>query len=180
MNVPSDRLVNLFGALALGTADRIKRAAFDPTTPGGSETTAAVVVIGHAAGLSIDELGRVLGLSHAGTVRLVDRLVTAGFAIRSTALRDRRAVALMLTEAGEVRLSAILQRRKESLTDLLSNISPSDYDALERVAEALLTRMSHDAVSALTVCRLCDSRRCQDCPMDALGLLESVTNRPDR
>ena len=98
MNVLSDRLVNLFGALAVGITDRIKKAAFDPTIPGGGETTAATVVIGHATGLSIDELGRVLGLSHAGTVRLVDRLVAAGFAVRSKALRDRRAVALMLTE----------------------------------------------------------------------------------
>ena len=73
MNVLSDRLVNLFGALAVGITDRIKKAAFDPTIPGGGETTAAIVVIGHATGLSIDELGRVLGLSHAGTVRLVGR-----------------------------------------------------------------------------------------------------------
>lgn len=61
MNVLSDRLVNLFGALAVGITDRIKKAAFDPTIPGGGETTAAIVVIGHATGLSIDELGRVLG-----------------------------------------------------------------------------------------------------------------------
>lgn len=60
MNVLSDRLVNLFGALAVGITDRIKKAAFDPTIPGGGETTAAIVVIGHATGLSIDELGRVL------------------------------------------------------------------------------------------------------------------------
>ena len=66
MNVLSDRLVNLFGALAVGTTDRIKKAAFDPTIPGGGETTAAIVVIGHATGLSVDELGRGLGLSHAG------------------------------------------------------------------------------------------------------------------
>lgn len=180
MDIPSDRLVNLFGALALGTADRLRKAAFDPTAPGGGETTAAIVVIGHAAGLSIDELGRVLGLSHAGTVRLVDRLVTAGIAARSTAGRDRRAVALNLSEAGEDRLSAILQRRNQSLTELLSNVPPSDYVALERIAEALLTRMSDNAVSALTICRLCDTKRCDECPMDALGLLSLAKNRVDR
>ena len=49
MNVLSDRLVNLFGALAVGITDRIKKAAFDPTIPGGGETTAAIVVIGHGA-----------------------------------------------------------------------------------------------------------------------------------
>lgn len=68
MNVLSDRLVNLFGALAVGITDRIKKAAFDPTIPGGGETTAAIVVIGHATGLSIDELGRVLGVVSVNVV----------------------------------------------------------------------------------------------------------------
>ena len=179
MNVLSDRLVNLFGALAVGITDRIKKAAFDPTIPGGGETTAAIVVIGHATGLSIDELGRVLGLSHAGTVRLVDRLVAAGFAVRSKALRDRRAVALMLTEAGETRLSAILQRRNETLSEILSPVSNADRLVLERIAETILAQMSDDAVSALTICRLCDERRCYNCPMDAFGMLESSTHRVD-
>ena len=170
MNVLSDRLVNLFGALAVGTTDRIKKAAFDPTIPGGGETTAAIVVIGHASGLSIDELGRVLGLSHAGAVRL---------AVRSKALRDRRAVALMLSEAGENRLSAMLQRRKETLSALLSDVSNADRLVLERIAETILAQMSDDAVSALTICRLCDERRCYNCPMDAFGMLESSTHRVD-
>lgn len=173
----SDRLLNLFGALAVGTMDHIKKAAFDPTIPGGSETTAAIVVIDHATGLSIDELGRVLGLSHAGTVRLVDRLVAAGFAVRSKALRDRRAVALMLTEAGENRLSAMLQRRHETLAELLSDVSIADRLTLERIAETMLARMSDDAISALTICRLCDERRCYNCPMDAFRVLGSSTHR---
>ncbi|WP_066652213.1 MarR family winged helix-turn-helix transcriptional regulator, partial [Sphingomonas sp. CCH10-B3] len=131
------------------------------------------------SGLSIDELGRVLGLSHAGTVRLVDRLVAAGFAVRSKALRDRRAVALMLTEAGETRLSAILQRRNETLSEILSHVSNADRLVLERIAETILAQMSDDAVSALTICRLCDERRCYNCPMDAFGMLESSTHRVD-
>nr|WP_239479307.1 MarR family winged helix-turn-helix transcriptional regulator [Lichenicola cladoniae] len=76
--------------------------------PGSSKTNAAVVIIGHATGLSIDELRRVLGLSYPGTVRLVDRLVAAGLSVRSKALRDRRAVALVLTEAGGNCISEIL------------------------------------------------------------------------
>ena len=179
MNVLSDRLVNLFGALAVGTTDRIKKAAFDPAIPGGGETTAAIVVIGHATGLSIDELGRVLGLSHAGTVRLVDRLVVAGFAVRSKALRDRRAVALMLTEAGETRLSVILQRRNETLSRILGDVSKDDRLVLERIAETILAQMSDDAVSALTICRLCDEKRCYNCPMDTFGMLESSMHRVD-
>ncbi len=170
MNKPSDRLINLFGALALGVVDRIRFAALDSSTPGG-ETAAAVVVIGHAAGLSIDQLGRVLGLSHAGAVRLVDRLSAAGLAIRSPASHDRRAVALALTEAGKAHQSALLKRRNTALAAILSNIPAQDRLMLERVIETMLRGLPQDAISALTVCRFCDGKRCTDCPMDAFGAL---------
>ena len=80
--------------------------------------------------------------------------VAAGFAVRSKALRDRRAVALMLTEAGETRLSAILQRRNETLSEILSHVSNADRLVLERIAETILAQMSDDAFSALTICLL--------------------------
>ena len=72
----SDRLVNLLGALALGVSDQI-RSAIAEGMPLGGETAAALTVIGHAPALSIDQLSRVLRLSHAGTVRLVERLPVA-------------------------------------------------------------------------------------------------------
>ncbi len=87
MSDPSDRLINLLGALATGVADRVRGAALDGTTFGG-ETAAALVVVGHTPGLSINQLGRVLRLSHPGTVRLVDRLANAGHVARSLAPHD--------------------------------------------------------------------------------------------
>ena len=53
-------------------------------------TPAALCVIGHEPGLSIDFLARVLGMSHPGTVRLVDRLETDGLIKR----RPKKAVLL--------------------------------------------------------------------------------------
>lgn len=38
-----------------------------------AEENAAAIVIGHAPTMSIDQLSRILRLSHAGTVRLVER-----------------------------------------------------------------------------------------------------------
>ena len=60
MNEPSERLINLFGALALGVTDRVRWAALAETALGG-ETAAALVVIGHSPGLSIDRLSRCSG-----------------------------------------------------------------------------------------------------------------------
>ena len=64
------------------------------------ETSAALVVICYGFGPSNDLLRRILGLSHPGTVRLVDRLVTGGLAEHRGG-RDKRAIALYLTEAAK-------------------------------------------------------------------------------
>jgi DNA-binding MarR family transcriptional regulator len=168
MSGPSDRLINLFGALALGAADRVRWAALEEMELGG-ETAAALVAVGHAPGMSIDQLGRVLRLSHPGAVRLVDRLVNANLAIRSLASNDRRAVALTLTEAGKACRTALLKRRRTALKIVLKAVAPEDRAALERAAEAMLRTLPEDAASALTVCRFCDERRCPACPMDEFG-----------
>lgn len=170
MNTPSDRLSNLFGALALGVADRIRWAALDETSLGG-EASAALVVIGHASGLSIHQLARVLRLSHAGTVRLVDRLVTAGLAQRTPGTPDRRVVALVLTDQGHRDRTRLLEHRRQTLDAMLTDLDPADRAALERIADKMLPTLPDDATSALTVCRLCDDQQCADCPMDRFGAL---------
>lgn len=170
MSDPSDRLINLLGALATGVADRVRGAALDGTTFGG-ETAAALVVVGHTPGLSINQLGRVLRLSHPGTVRLVDRLANAGHVARSLAPHDRRTVALNLTEEGQACRAALLERRRGALKAVLQAVAPEDRAVLERAAAAMLRVLPTDAGTALTVCRFCDGRWCPDCPMDAFGAL---------
>lgn len=168
MNKPSDRLVNIFGALALGVADRVRWAALDESGLGG-EGAAALVVIGHQPGLSIDQLSRVLGLSHAGTVRLVDRLEAAHLAFRRVADHDRRALTLKLTEEGLKRREALLERRREVLGGMLKEVAGADFAMLERAFDAILQKLPNDAISALTVCRFCNEQRCAQCPMDSFG-----------
>jgi MarR family transcriptional regulator, negative regulator of the multidrug operon emrRAB len=170
MSAPPDRLVNLLGALAIGLADRVRWAALDEVGLGG-ETAAALVAIGHAPGLSIDHLGHVLRLSHPGAVRLVDRLTQAGLAVRGSAARDRRSVALHLTASGRSRRDALLKRRHDVLASALEAVLPEDRAVLERVSDAILRGLPDDARSAMTVCRYCDDQRCPECPMDGFGAL---------
>lgn len=167
MSEPSDRLINLFGALALGVADRVRWAALDSTGLGG-EAAAALVVIGHQANLSIDQLARVLGLSHPGAVRLVDRLEVANLARRSVAEHDRRTLALNLTVAGRSQRDALLERRRQALNAILGEVAQKDRKLLERAVERMLVTLPDDATSALTVCRYCNEQQCADCPMDVL------------
>ena len=170
MNKDASRLANMLGALATGLSDRI-HAAVDVRTSLRGEAAAALIVIGHAPGLSIDQLGKVSGLSHPGAVRMVDRLVAAGFAQRMPVATDRRAIALHLTPAGETEKAAILEGRRAAIESVLSHVSPGDHPALERLVEAMLASMPSDATSALSVCRLCNQDACANCPMDGFGAL---------
>ncbi|WP_324751426.1 MarR family winged helix-turn-helix transcriptional regulator [Roseovarius sp. Pro17] len=164
MGNPSDTLINVFGALTIGVSDQVRSATSEGMALGG-EATAALVIIGHAPGLSIDRLGRVLRLSHPGTVRLVDRLTAGGLAERRSAKHDRRAVALHLTETGERQRGALLDRRQQVLSTMLVRIAPEDQAVLERVSRTMLQGLATDATSALTICRFCNDQACADCPM---------------
>src|SRR5207237_1346042 len=73
-----------------------------------NETTssmAALNVIAYYEGCSNGALSQVLGLSHAATVRLVDKLEAANLVISEQGT-DKRAVALRLTDLGRERAAA--------------------------------------------------------------------------
>ena len=88
-----DRTANLLGAVGLAVADRIENTTREILSHAGA-THAALVVIGHGTGPSNDQLRRVLGLSHPGTVRLVDRLVADGLVERQLGVLSRVSQAL--------------------------------------------------------------------------------------
>lgn len=168
MNNSQTRLANLLGALAVGISDRIRMAAAEKTSMGG-EAAAALIVIGHMVGMSIDQLGRILKLSHPGTVRVVDRLVAAGLAERKAGLTDRRVLALHLTPAGEIERSAVLEGRRVAIFAVMDRVSPDDYPVLEQLVEKMLASLPFDVTSAMNVCRFCNQQACLACPMDQFG-----------
>ncbi|OYU34259.1 MarR family transcriptional regulator [Novosphingobium sp. PASSN1] len=160
-----DRTTNLLGTVGLAVADRITAAARDTLDHAG-ETPAAVVVIGYGLGPSNDELRRILGLSHPGTVRLIDRLVADGLVERRSG-RDRRAIALYLTERGHARREDLLQGRLAAIRPLLTPLSPAEQEALAALLHKLLASMDASDAQRCTLCRLCDDRVCSDCPIPA-------------
>ena len=62
---------NLLGALSLAVTDRVA-AALEAKLGVGANAGPALLSIGTRQGESIDELSRVLGLTHSATVRIVD------------------------------------------------------------------------------------------------------------
>lgn len=162
------RLLNTFGALALATSDAIRRGAQADVAHGG-ETAAALNLVGHAPGLRIDDLASGLGLSHPGTVRLVDRLAADGLLERRSSTSDRRAVELHLTVAGARLRRSVLAGRRAATAEILAPLNARERAELEAIAAKLLRAQIGTIADALGTCRFCDERACPDCPVhDAL------------
>jgi DNA-binding MarR family transcriptional regulator len=167
-----DRSANLLGAVGLAVADRIEQVARAILGHAG-EAPAAVAVIGYGLGPSNDQLRRILRLSHPGAVRLVDRLVADGL-VERRAGRDRRAIALHLTDRGIALREELMQGRLAAIRPLLEPLSPAEQAALGDLLHKLLARMETTDLDRCTICRLCDGRVCTDCPIPAGFRTEGV------
>lgn len=157
---------NLLGALALSVTDAVAHGIETSAGAYGSDTF-ALVLLQHWQTLRSDMLARQLGLAQSSTVRLVDRLESAGLVQRCTG-RDRRTVILSLTADGLKQAEEILDARQRVLHRLVGLLSDAEHLALQGIANKLLTVLTPDAVSGEHNCRLCDESACnlQQCPVE--------------
>nr|WP_249136299.1 MarR family transcriptional regulator [Bradyrhizobium tropiciagri] len=156
-------IANLLGALSLAVMDRIEQGAREVVGRGG-ETPAALIVIGYGQGMTNDKLRRILGLSHSGTVRLVDRLVSDRL-VERRAGKDGREVALHLTATGAAARNELLASRISAVTSLLDVMSPAERKQLATLIRELLARQDTSEMDRFTICRMCDDRVCTNCPL---------------
>ncbi|MEV0405325.1 MarR family transcriptional regulator [Actinoallomurus sp. NPDC050550] len=170
---------NVLGALSLVVADRMNTAVEAIATLGPSAPAALVAMHEFLDGGSVTQLSSVLGLTHSGTVRLVDRLVAKGLVDRVGA-QDGRAVCVVLTQRGRRTAARILQTREKSLASALSALSTDEIDNLAAALDTMLTTVTLASIeerSAPTndrpqpwLCRLCDFAACGrsegNCPVN--------------
>lgn len=157
-------LANLLGALSLAVMDRIEQGAREVVGRGG-ETPAALIVIGYGEGkTNNDKLRRILGLSHSGTVRLVDRLVSDHLVERRPG-KDGREVALYLTAKGAAARKDLMTSRISAVASLLDVLSPAEAKRLGTLIRELLARQDTSEMDRFTICRMCDDRVCTKCPI---------------
>ncbi|MBA1275454.1 winged helix-turn-helix transcriptional regulator [Pseudomonas azotifigens] len=159
----------MVGALALALSDGVLQSTQNQA-PEAGPAAAAIALLGHEPGMTIERLRRALRLSHPGAVRLVDRLVAGGVVERRPSATDRRAVALYLTAAGETNCDAVLAVRQEHIARALATLSPIELETLGLLTEKLLRGLVQDLDQAYSVCRLCDPGVCTNCPV--AGALE--------
>jgi len=162
------RQANLLAALGLAVSDRVAAAA-DPRAAG-SAGEALVTLYGAGGGLSIDALARVVGLTHSGAVRLVDRLQDAGLVERRPGA-DARSTSLRLTVTGRRTARRALARRDTAVQELLAELTAADRESVARLAELMLAAAARAPGAADRVCRLCDREACGrrrgECPVAA-------------
>lgn len=156
---------NMLGVVGLAVADRIAENAREILQRAG-ETPAALVVIGYGLGPSNDQLRHILGLSHPGTVRLVDRLVADGLVERREG-RDKRAIALYVSKRGKAVREELLKGRLGVIRPLLAPLTGDEQKTFGALLHKMLSSMDTSEVERRTLCRLCDDRVCSDCPIPA-------------
>jgi len=157
---PSDQAANLLGALSLVITDRAAEAM---AGAGGRPESAAAALSALAHFLdhpSVDRLRRVLGLTSSGTVRLVDRLVAAGYLERGPG-PDGRTTSVTLTEAGRAAAAAVTAARGAVLDGALAVLSPAEREAFGALAGKVLTGLIRPPGATRWGCRLCDTGTCR-------------------
>ena len=154
------RTANLLGALSLALADEIRAATAAVAGHGASGPAALVLLADLAGGATVEELRKALGLTHSGTVRLVDRLVAAGLVERRVGA-DARSLSLHLTPSGGRTARRILAARETVLERALIALEPRQRVEFEASLAALLAELDRPRAQ---VCRLCDAPACGRCP----------------
>lgn len=161
------RLANLLGAAATGLTDQI----CGVTAAAGLDVraaTALVALLDFTPFGSVQRLSQIVDLTHAGAVRLVDRLVQGGL-VERTAGADARSVRIGLTVSGRRTARRIRKGRQLVMTEATDGLTEGQREELTNACERLVTnltrqRLAERATGATppggALCRLCDFEAC--------------------
>jgi MarR family transcriptional repressor of emrRAB len=171
-----DRLINLVGAMALGLTDAAVGDVSSDATLDSTSAAALVAMLDLARASSVQRLSLLIGISHSGTVRLVNRLVDAGLVERRPG-PDARTLTLALTRRGHTTARRIRHARHAALADMLSGLTDRQREQLTTICDVIVanitsarlaTRTAGGAPSGGALCRMCDPIACGrpdgDCP----------------
>ena len=165
-----ERSSNLLGALTLAISDRMSDAVAGAAGHSLTAATALSALHHFLDAPSIDRLRQVLGLTSSGTVRLIDRLETAGH-VRRGAGSDGRSTAITLTAQGRAVAERVSAARRQVLDDAMSELSADEREAFEAVTAKVLTGLMRAPGAVRWTCRLCDTGACRsepgECPIAA-------------
>lgn len=159
MAEPLSPEANLLGALALVLTDQMAAAAAAEAGETGAAAAALSSLHHFLDRPTLDALRRVLGLTHSGAVRLVNRLEAEGLVAREPG-EDGRSRAVTLTADGRRAASRVDAARSAVLERALGGVPPDQRAALHRLLGQLMTAVVRDKDGGAWICRLCDLAAC--------------------
>jgi DNA-binding MarR family transcriptional regulator len=167
-NVSDPRLENVLGSVAVAITGAVQTAV-DEAAGHTAAGPAALTALRIHRGCSVDHLAGVLGLTHSGTVRLVDRLEDDGLVRRGQG-QDARVVTLELTAKGTKRAERVSWARAAAVERFLGNLDGSERSTLMRLLERVVATGVEDWSEVQYRCRLCNLEAChaggESCPLD--------------
>lgn len=163
VNLVEQPLANWLGALSTAVDHSIADAG---AAYMGSQMSALLTLL-YFSDTSVGELGRILGLTGSGAVRLLDRLEHDGFVERHPG--QGRSVTVRLTDDGQHLASNLQRRRLCAIEDMLAQLTEDERRQLGTLVAKLLRHAELSPERAKTVCRLCDHHMCEGagCPIGA-------------
>lgn len=162
------RVSNLLGALSLAVADQIREAAELAAGVSDAAPAALVSLRESSTERTIEELRLLVGLTHSGGVRLVDRLSELGYVTRRVR-PPGRSVVVTLTPAGAAAAERIAQARADVLIRAIRSLSEQEQDLLADALSTLIADIARDRLAGRAsgaappggaLCRLCHFSDC--------------------
>lgn len=162
------RLANLLGALSTGLADGIHESTIAAAELEGAAPAALIALLDFSPDGSVHALSQVVGLTHSGAVRLVDRLVAAGYAERGPG-RNARSLTVTLTPTGVAVARRVRAARQSAITRTIGQLSDSQRATLTELCESLISELTRQRLEQRAaggtpaggaLCRMCDFTAC--------------------
>lgn len=134
-----DNLVNAFLA-----ASRVLMAVSARSIAAVEETVTltqfrTLVVLERYGGLNLQKLADHLGVNASTAMRMIDRLIAAGFVNRAENPASRREVVLTLTDEGKRTVGEVMSLRREEIRQIVTAMQSQRRADLVRVLESFTT-----------------------------------------
>lgn len=162
------RLANLLGAVALGVTDAAVADVAAQADLDSTSAAALVAMLDLARSGSVQRLSQLVGISHSGAVRLVNRLADAGL-VERRAGPDGRTITVALTRRGHNAARRLRDARHAAIFAVLSSLSDRQRRELTGICEQLVARLTASRLAARVegrspaggaLCRVCDPVAC--------------------
>ncbi|MEK6714672.1 MAG: MarR family transcriptional regulator [Candidatus Omnitrophota bacterium] len=74
------------------------------------------------------DIARFMGITTAASTGIVDRLVRAGYTVRSYDINDRRIIRMKLTQSGSILVKKVNKERRAMIIDIFGKISQAERE----------------------------------------------------